>query len=344
MYDKLINEIVWWIPFKKKRDKYRNLLIDNFNKKDEQNIINIISRTVSLIKEENNYEIKKDIFKKNVQHIEIGISSFCNRRCWFCPNSLIERNKNNIELDEKLFIKLLNELREINYSNELCLHRYNEPLYDINLLLKRIKQVKEYLPDCNILIYSNGDYLTREYLEQLKNAGVNILSISYYYDHLDKNIPFDVDNIIKPGMDKLLKKLGLDYKVVYNNPEEAYILNLDYDSMLVIYKATNFKNVGSNRGGTIDNVKIITRKSQCFLPIFQVIVDYDGNYTPCCNIRSDIEKHKNYILGNIKTDNVFDIFLNQKIINLRKQLLIDNRDKEDICAQCSDYRNWRAVF
>ena len=33
--------------------------------------------------------------------IEIEIASYCNRTCWFCPNSIVDRHTNNIELEEK---------------------------------------------------------------------------------------------------------------------------------------------------------------------------------------------------------------------------------------------------
>ena len=33
--------------------------------------------------------------------------------------------------------------------------------------------------------------------------------ISYYYNGNDKNVPFDIENIIKPGMQKVIKQIKL---------------------------------------------------------------------------------------------------------------------------------------
>ena len=69
------------------------------------------------------------------------------------------------------------------------------------------------------------------------------------------------------------------------------------------------------------------------------MVDYDANYTLCCNIRSDDKNNKNYILGNIETHSVFDIFMGEKTINFRKELLLEG-PKKGPCANCSDKRLW----
>ena len=172
---KNIDEIVWYIPFRKLRDSIRKLLINYINNSNYiYNELEIRRRENELTTyNEDNY-YKKRVFKENVCWVEIGISSFCNRKCWFCPNSIIDRNSCNIELNENLFLKLLSELREINYSNNICLHRYNEPLYNKELLIKRIKQVREYLPQAYIYIVTNGDYLTLDYLEILREVAGKI--------------------------------------------------------------------------------------------------------------------------------------------------------------------------
>ena len=224
---KNIDEIVWYIPFRKLRDSIRKLLINYINIYNE---LEIRRRENELTTYNKDYYYKKRVFKENVCWVEIGISSFCNRKCWFCPNSIIDRNSCNIELNENLFLKLLSELREVNYSNNIFLHRYNEPLYNKELLIKRIKQVREYLPQSYITIFTNGDYLTLDYLKLLENIGVNAMIISYYYNGNDKNVPFDIENIIKPGMQKLLNRLNLNYYVL-EQTQINYLLKIEYKNM-----------------------------------------------------------------------------------------------------------------
>lgn len=360
--NKLINKMAWWIPFKNKRNDLKHQLIscieDKFSSLDIINdelikirnnnyynldtILNAINNTVELTTFYNDDQIKKNIFKKNVKLIEIGIFSFCNRKCWFCPNSIVDRFSKNVELDEDLFIKILKELQEIDYSNSLYLHRYNEPLYNKDLLLKRIKQAREYLPKSVIKIVSNGDYLTREYLKELEECGVNELYLSYYYNGNNKYIEFDLENVIKPGMLKLINKLDIEYSKYIEN-DNGYYIYFKYKYIDIEYRALNMEKIANDRGGIIQEVNIKERTSQCFLPNIQVSIDYDGTYSMCCNIRSDVEEHKDYIIGNIRDNTIFELFANDKIINIRKKLLVYGK-KEKVCANCADYRPWYGLF
>lgn len=309
----------------------------NYNNKIE----NAICKTVELTSLWNNIDMKKKIFKENVDSIEIGIFSYCNRKCWFCSNIIVDRQSKNIILEENLFLKLLKELKEIDYDKTICLHRYNEPLYDMDILLLRMKQIKEYLPKVKISIYTNGDYLTLDKLDLL-NGYVDNIYITYYYNYAGKEIKFDIENVIKPGMQKLLDKLKLDYKLIYQDSAN-YFLELKYDGIYVEYRSIDYTRIGTDRGGTIKDIEIHDRIAQCFLPNFQLVMDYDGNFTPCCHIRSDIDKHKPYILGNIKDNTIYDIFSNEKIVNLRKELLLQNK-KKGVCATCSESRKWVNIF
>ena len=250
--------------------------------------------------------------------------------CFFCPNTSIDRHTQNIELEEEMYLKVLKELAEINYSYEMSFHRYNEPLANKELILKRIGQAREYLPNSCLVVFTNGDYLTKYYLDNLCLAGLNKMIISCY---LDNNEDYDVENIVKPKMNKLLEKLSLDYEEITNN-NCMYEVSIKYDNMHVVYRTQNFKEgVGSDRGGLLNNNNTYVRSTQCLLPFTDFNVDFNGNVMPCCNLRSDAKEHKNYILGNIKDNTIFEIFTNKKSSNLRSSLGI-NGDKMGACQNC----------
>ena len=67
-------------------------------------------------------------FKEALKLIEIEIFSFCNRKCWFCPNSSVDRISETTFMDEDVYLGLIKQLQEIDYSGELTYSRYNEPL------------------------------------------------------------------------------------------------------------------------------------------------------------------------------------------------------------------------
>jgi cyclic pyranopterin phosphate synthase len=63
--------------------------------------------------------------------VAIEISTFCNRTCYYCPNSIEETPVDF--MTEKTFNKIIAQLKEINYSGVILYHFYNEPLLDKRL-------------------------------------------------------------------------------------------------------------------------------------------------------------------------------------------------------------------
>lgn len=358
--DELINKIVWWIPFKNKRNNLRNKLkkeidklindknqvVDNKNKiiEDKNKIINdlssmIFNRTAELFSIEKDLDKQKDILKKNLYLIEIEIASYCNRKCWFCPNSTIDRHSSNIKMEEELYLKIIDNLKDINYSNKVSFHRFNEPLADREFIIKRVKQARNALPNANLQIFTNGDYLTRDYLDELRLAGINTIIMSYYSKEDNQ---FDINNIIKPSMDKIAKKLDLKYSILRDDSSE-YRIQFDYYDLTFLYIAMNFEEIGGDRGGSVNSDCKVKREKVrdygCFYPIADLYIDYNGFSMPCCNMRSDVETHKPYILGDIHNNNLFEIFTSEKFVNMRKYLY-PNTIKDGPCKHCHYNTNY----
>jgi hypothetical protein len=78
-------------------------------------------------------------------------------------------------MSDELFFGVMLQLQQINYSGLLRLNRYNEPLADREYALSRISTAKKYLPDCTLVIYTNCDYLNKEIVQDLVNAGVSVI-------------------------------------------------------------------------------------------------------------------------------------------------------------------------
>ena len=99
MYDNLkryIDNIVWWIPFRKKRNFLRNELLKLINEQENQlinekdkSIFSSIDKIIDLTNEITDINKQKIILKENLKLIEIETHSFCNRKCWFCPKMLV---------------------------------------------------------------------------------------------------------------------------------------------------------------------------------------------------------------------------------------------------------------
>ena len=75
-------------------------------------------------------DFQKFIFKKSIKHVYIEPFSYCNRKCYFCPNSDLKRLDENEYLDRNVISKILDDLASIDFSGAMSFHEYNEPLSD----------------------------------------------------------------------------------------------------------------------------------------------------------------------------------------------------------------------
>ena len=48
--------------------------------------------------------------------IEIEVFSYCNRKCWFCPNSFIDRRTENLIMPEEKYLNILQQLKDMNFE------------------------------------------------------------------------------------------------------------------------------------------------------------------------------------------------------------------------------------
>ncbi len=55
-------------------------------------------------------------FKRGVRMVEIEVFSYCNRRCWFCPNATIDRISSNTLMPEPTYLAILDQLASIGYA------------------------------------------------------------------------------------------------------------------------------------------------------------------------------------------------------------------------------------
>ncbi|MCK7514889.1 MAG: SPASM domain-containing protein [Desulfobacterales bacterium] len=217
-------------------------------------------------------------------------------------------------MEESLYLKVLNELAQVNYNNKISFSRYNEPLAD-KIILKRLNQARNLLPDATLHTNTNGDYLDLEYLRALYLNGLNSLFIQVYLDKYD-------DKSAEIQMIKIINKLNLPYKIIKNMPNKRLEAVIYYENMNIRIYSRNFEADGSNRAGLVSNLDPeYERIAPCLAPFYHIYIDYNGNATPCCSIRSDSTEHKNYSTGNIKDYTIFELYASSPLIEWRKNLI-----------------------
>ena len=273
----------------------------------------------------------KEYFKKNLKLIEIETFSFCNRKCWFCPNSFIDRISTNVVMNEETYLDLLNQLAEINYDGELTYSRYNEPLAKKDIIIKRIKQAREKLPKAVLRTNTNGDYINRQYIEDLVEAGLNQLWIQQY---LANHQRYDHEKM-RQRAERKIKKLGLPAKIITDIPECKLEYDLSYKGMTIHIRSRNFELDGSSRGDTVPIAENYTRTQRCMQVFNNMYIDYNGQVMICCALRSDVPGQESGIMGNIKDGKLWDIFSNDKYHPWRNHHEKDG-PKKGFCKSCRD--------
>jgi len=270
---------------------------------------------------------KKRAFKDSVDYIDFETSSMCNRVCTYCPNSLVDRRSHNIIIDNTAFTRVIGELAEIEYNRMISLAGHNEPLADRDILTK-ISIIRKLLPYVQILVYSNGDYLKRDYLDELRAAGLNNLEMSI---HPQAGEAYSTEHCID-RINKMATRLELGAPAISAH-SSGVIASLPYDGMSVRMFQNDYATNGYDWAGLIKREMPI-RTAPCTHPIRTFTIRYNGNVMPCCLFSADHDDVNDFICGNVKEQSIFDIYSGPKLVAMRKHVF-SNGEKLPPCNTCA---------
>jgi radical SAM protein with 4Fe4S-binding SPASM domain len=241
--------------------------------------------------------------------IEISESGTCNRTCSFCPRSAPNFIDKKEFISNELHQKLCTELQKLNYKGTIRYSGFVEPLLDKNIY-NLINMVRNFLPESNIEMVTNGDPLNLKRLNQLFENGLNKILISAYDGKKESD---ELENLCKSA------KLSKDQYIVrhrYYSEEKDFGITL------------------SNRSGTMANAEFKIKalkeplKKSCYIPSYTFFLDYQGDVLMCPH-----DWGKKIILGNLKNEKLIDIWFSKKFMSIRKMLNKSNRNF-DPCNVC----------
>ena len=270
---------------------------------------------------------KKRAFKDSVDYIDFETSSMCNRVCNYCPNSLVDRRSHNIVIGNDVFAKVITELAEIDYNRIISLSGHNEPLADRDILTK-IAIVRNTLRVVQIIVYSNGDYLTRPYLEELRAAGLNNLEMSI---HMQPGEAYSTDACVDRVL-KMAARLNIDNPQI--SPYASGVMAvLPFEGMSVRMFQNDYETNGYDWAGLVKRDMPI-RTAPCSHPIRTFTIRYNGNVMPCCLFVGDHQDLENFVCGNVKEQSIFDIYSGEKLVKMRRHVFAVG-DKLPPCNTCA---------
>ncbi len=232
--------------------------------------------------------------------VEIETDWRCNRHCWYCP-----RPNHGTAMTEELFRKIILDLKAWGFKGRVSLHGYNEPLLDLRLC-EFIKFIKVNLPKSPVVIYSNGDLLTKEMMSQLAAAGMDKIMVSIHQPTSDEEL----------------------FRLTQIAGEYPNIQLMDFRDG---YRKFALWNRGME---TLANKIGRTKKySRCYF-VYICAVSSNGRVVLCCQDGS-----QDNVMGNLNIDSIKDIWESSEFKNVRRQIS-QGRFTLPVCKSCG----YQAVF
>ncbi|MGD0221709.1 MAG: radical SAM protein [Terriglobia bacterium] len=269
----------------------------------------------------------RELFGTYVRVVEIENHSYCNRTCWFCPNAQIDRHSGNILMADSVYDKILYDLESISYSQALVWSRYHEPLAHESIF-DRIAQARRRLPRAHLVVISNGDYLNRETLRRIEDAGADRLMLDLYLPEGKERDPSEIQS----GLEKFRTRTGLQIVAMAKYDFRCDGTKVNITMGIPSYTGTNM----STRGGLVQVKELLQyqRTSVCFNPLHSVVVDYTGECVLCCQVRSDSPLHQDTVIGNLNVPGYTLFHFYRDLASARSSLLAPG-PKLGVCKTCT---------
>ena len=270
---------------------------------------------------------KRELFRRNVKLVEIETHAKCNRLCSFCPNVDGNRLKNEKLTDAAMLNRVFDELGSIDYRRQIKVARYSEPLRNPESLYACISSARTRVPNAELAIVTNTDYLKPSVLDQLVAAGLDVMYMSIYLRDKERWST----ELARAYNARLAHTLGLA-ETARSETSSVVRYSYEYKGMTVRSACINFDENGSNRGGLLAQYSDQLRKGPCREPFETFVIDYTGDVMPCCNLLSDRPEHRNYIIGNLLDAHasIFDLYAG-KLSSWRRGMVTFGQKQQPCC-------------
>jgi cyclic pyranopterin phosphate synthase len=229
-------------------------------------------------------------------YVEIETTTYCNRRCVYCPNSAFDRGlkRNKVMMPTELFRKIVEDLGRNNYCNQFSPHRYGEPLSDPRMP-ELLQMAREAMPLAWIKLYTNGDFLSPALFHAI-DPYVDAYTITQH----------------GPRASKLLKQTLEE--IGFPHPKISY------------GTAAGILRNASNRGGLIE-VEHVQRKA-CGIVMTQLSINAHGDVALCCE-----DYLGERVFGNMADQTVEDVWTQEERLQVHRGNMIGQFALPK-CASC----------
>lgn len=265
--------------------------------------------------------------------LSVEVVDWCNYECPYCPRALDRGSK--ARLDRQVFERMIDEYAEKTQGLAAVGFDRGEPLLD-----KHLEDKVRYINDkgiVDIILTTNGVYLTEQRARKLIDAGLTKLHISIdaatqkTYDHcrggnlslVDENVRRFVQ--IRNEMGKQIPIVRVSFVMTVLNEHEK---DLFADKWVPVVDYVEFQDcIDQSRIETLPDFE--TEAFHCNYPFQSIAVTANGNIQPCCSFYA-----KHLVFGNVLQGNTIgEVFQGERQELLRKSFR-DGKLFNVVCKNC----------
>jgi MoaA/NifB/PqqE/SkfB family radical SAM enzyme len=275
--------------------------------------------------------------------IQIQTFTGCNADCIFCPYGATSDSQPRGRMPPGLFRRIVDEAAHYGVRR-ISPYLMNEPLMDRDLFDK-VRYIHATIPDCKVVVTSNGHFLTPPVVDALLSIGGGLHELYISFQGIDResygttmkgsmdfdrtlaNVNHFIDEQRRRGLDRpRLWITMVDTSVIDARQAVAY-----WRARGVASKYTTLE----NRGGNIRNAESFSRTkamsyyTTCTRLFKQAYIMFNGDMVLCC-----VDYSREQVLGNITHRSIHDVWNGPVAREIRRRYLAHEFDGLPLCGNC----------
>ena len=275
--------------------------------------------------------------------IQIQTFTGCNADCIFCPYGATSESQPKGRMPPELFRRIIDEAARYRVRR-ISPYLMNEPLMDRDLFDK-IRYIHATIPDCRVVVTSNGHFLTPPVVDALLSLGGGLHELYISFQGIDResygttmrgsmdfdrtlaNVNHFIDEQRRRGLDRpKLWVTMVDTAVIDARRAVAY-----WRARGVASKYTTLE----NRGGNIRNAESFSRTkamsyyTTCTRLFKQAYIMFNGDMVLCC-----VDYSRERVLGNITDRSIHDVWNGPAAREIRRRYLAHEFEGLPLCGNC----------
>ena len=280
--------------------------------------------------------------KQQFQEIRIENTNLCSNKCIICPREKLSRSKGTMSMQD--FEKVMNNFQH--FKGQIHLHGFGEPFLD-KTLLEKVKLARKISKYSTIVIYTSlNANIENNYFSKLIEAGLSIISISFYC--LDKisyqkffssnNFEKVVKNIKQLVKENDSKKTKIILNCFEDKTDDKFDINQNLENKKK-FLLKNYKNLEIFYYQPIHNYGMGRKYNKPrFNKACSIIwgyrkrvlqITWDLNIVPCC-----FDFNSSVIFGNLKNQTLDEIYNNDSYSRFIFSHLMNSLSNYPICTNC----------